>query len=162
MPWPSEKGPEHLGPGKSARSQLTERALQPGGSDMGLPAAKAGSLELKKGCKIHLFNQRAPRWCLEFDMDHSSLSEIDQQVLIECLLFAGLEARHFGRCTVSTEQGLCPLQLRYQPGCNKVGTAWVWRLEVQECRARGALRLGAQKDVKQRWTWATVDLNTDG
>lgn len=45
-------------------------------------------------------------------MDHSSLSEIDQQVLIECLLFAGLEARHFGRCTVrGTEQGLCPLQL---------------------------------------------------
>lgn len=30
-------------------------------------------------------------------MDHSSLSQIDQQVLIECLLFAGLDARHFGR-----------------------------------------------------------------
>lgn len=47
-------------------------------------------------------------------MDHSSLSPIDQPVLIECLLLAGFDARHFGRCRVSTEQGLCPLQLARQ------------------------------------------------
>ena len=45
-------------------------------------------------------------------MDHSSLSQIDQQVLIECLLFAGLDARHFGKCRMSTKQGLCQLALR--------------------------------------------------
>ena len=58
-------------------------------------------------------------------MDHSSLSEIDQQVLIECLLFAGLEARHFGRCTVSTEQGLGPL--------NYATSLDVTRWEQPEC-----------------------------
>lgn len=39
-------------------------------------------------------------------MDHSSFSQIDQQVLIECLLFAGLDATHFRRYRMSVHQGL--------------------------------------------------------
>lgn len=78
-------------------------------------------------------------------MDHSSLSQIDQQVLIECLLFAGLDARHFGRCGMSTEQGLCPLQLALQAHASRsgnclsvtVGAAEVQRTGRTEVREAG-------------------------
>lgn len=64
MLWPFKRGLEASDPGKSARNRPARRALQPGGSDTGLPSAKAGLVALRKGCKIHLFNQQAPRWCL--------------------------------------------------------------------------------------------------
>lgn len=75
----------------------TTAGQQAGGWDLGLPLSLCWVFV--KGCQTHSFNQKAPRWCLEFDMDRSSLS--DRSLSIDCVLFAGLRPRHLGRCTMN-------------------------------------------------------------
>lgn len=77
--WP--RAPWTLGTQTTTNQQA---GLQPGGWDLGLPLSKGRGVVFVKGCQTHSFNQKAPRWCLEFDMDRSSLS--DRSLSIDCVL----------------------------------------------------------------------------